>query len=88
MFKQTTLLAALALCAALLATSALGCSTTDIQVTKVSPAFKPADSSAYTLNDVNEHFKNMNGVNFVSNTRSTYTCVDARGDEAHLSTPG
>jgi hypothetical protein len=86
MRQHAKILAFLALAA--LASSALGCSISGTDVVKVSAAFKPADSSSYTLADVNEHFKNMNGINFVSNTDSTYTCVDARGDEAYLSTPG
>ena len=38
--------------------------------------------------DVREHFDNMKPIRFVSNTQQTYTCVDARGDDEHLSTPG
>lgn len=55
---------------------------------QVSQAFKPADSSSYTVSDVNQHFSNMNSIRFASNTGSTYTCVDARGDNEHMSTPG
>jgi hypothetical protein len=81
--KILTLLALAALCS-----SAVACSVTSMDVTKVSAAFKPADSSSYTVSDVNEHFKHMGPANFISNIGSTYTCVDARGDDAHLSTPG
>lgn len=84
--QQNKILAILALAA--LCSDALACSITGMDVVKVSAAFKPSDSSSYTVSDVNEHFKNMNPVNFLSNTGSTYTCVDARGDDAHLSTPG
>lgn len=55
---------------------------------QVSPSFKPADSNSYTVSDVNQHFSNMNNMQFASNTGSTYTCVDARGDNEHMSTPG
>lgn len=55
---------------------------------QVSASFKPADTSSYTVTDVNQHFSNMNNINFASNTGSTYTCVDARGDNEHMSTPG
>jgi hypothetical protein len=78
---------ALALAVALCG-SASACTPSGMEVTKASAAFKPADSSSYTINDVNEHFKQMAPVKYLSNTGSTYTCVDARGDDAHLSTPG
>ena len=68
--------------------SVSACSVTGIDVTKASIAAKPSDSNAYALVDVKEHFDNMQPIKFVSNTDQTYTCVDARGDDSHLSTPG
>jgi hypothetical protein len=84
---QHKILLALALAVALCG-SASACSTTGMELTKVSRAFKPADSSAYALNDVKEHFAEMTPLRYLSNTNSTFSCVDARGDDAHLSTPG
>lgn len=73
---------------ATLCSTCLGCSVTSVDITKAAAAFKPSDSSAYTVTDVNEHIKHMLPTKFLSNTASTYSCVDARGDELHLSTPG
>ena len=64
------------------------CSVESFTVTKAAAAYKPSDSNAYSQMDVNAHFKQMGPVKMISNTDSTYTCVDARGDGAHLSTPG
>jgi hypothetical protein len=55
------------------------------------PAARPSHTPLcpYLLSvDVREHFENMKPIRFVSNTQQTYTCVDARGDDEHLSTPG
>lgn len=76
------------LAVATLCSTCLGCSVTSFDVTKAAAAFKPSDSSAYTVTDVNEHIKHMQPIKFVSNTASTYSCVDARGDDLYLSTPG
>jgi len=65
-----------------------GCTSAGFDVTKVSVAAKPSDSNAYSLTDVKEHFTHMQPITYVSNTKQTYTCVDARGDDEHLSTPG
>jgi hypothetical protein len=78
----------LALCLAALLCSGHCCQSEGVTVTKVSAAAKPSDSSAYLLSDVKAHFEQMLPIKYVDNTKQTYTCVDARGDDEHLSTPG
>jgi hypothetical protein len=78
----------LALCLAAGISSSFACTATGVEVTKASAAAKPSDSSAYGLGEVREHFDQMKPITYVSNTKQTYTCVDARGDDQHLSTPG
>lgn len=65
-----------------------GCYIDGFEVTQAAVAFKPADSNVYSLADVREHFAQMQPINYIYNTNTTYTCVDARGGDSSLSTPG
>jgi outer membrane lipoprotein-sorting protein len=83
----------MALFAMLLATALVlcsGCGINGFEVTQAQPAANSAMriSSVYSSNDVESHFEQMQKPNLVSNTQQYYTCVDARGDNQHLSTPG
>lgn len=80
--------ALLAVCLAAFISSSLACSAVIVDVTKASAAAKPSDSNAYGISDVRDHFEQMKPLKYVDNTKQTYTCVDARGDDEHLSTPG
>lgn len=77
-----------ALWLAALLNSVICCQSDGVTVTKVNAAAKPSDSSAYSVSDVKAHFEQMLPIKYVDNTKQTYTCVDARGDDEHLSTPG
>lgn len=76
------------LCLAALLSSILCCQSDGVTVTKASAAAKPSDSNAYGVSDVKAHFEQMQPLKYVDNIKQTYTCVDARGDDEHLSTPG
>lgn len=77
-----------ALCLAALLSSVICCQSDGVTVSKVSAAAKPSDSNAYLASDVKAHFEQMQPIKYVDNIKQTYTCVDARGDDEHLSTPG
>jgi hypothetical protein len=66
---------------------ASACTITGVSVTRASSAPQP-DAAAYSLMDVDSHFKNLVDQGFASNTKTTFACVDARTDHANLATPG
>lgn len=66
------------------------CSIQGFEVTTAQPAANAALrlSNLYSLGDIDSHFKHMTNPKLVSNKGQSYTCVDARGDDDHLSSPG
>lgn len=67
---------------------ALGCSYNSVSVGTLGAAAKPPDTNAYSTRDVHAHFMNQDARQFVRNDKATFSCVDARGDDKYLSTPG
>jgi hypothetical protein len=66
----------------------LCCSVAGVTVEKAASAAKPPETSAYKVDDVKAHIYNMGPMKMVQNTKTPFSCVDARGDDSYLSTPG
>lgn len=66
---------------------AYGCQPRGFTVTKSGDSAAPENINAYTLSDVENHFE-LGSVEYVDELRTPFSCVDARGDEPLLGTPG
>ncbi|KAF6260218.1 hypothetical protein COO60DRAFT_1508167 [Scenedesmus sp. NREL 46B-D3] len=64
------------------------CTVDNVKVTQASKSVKPQESSAYNSRDVQSHFYQVEAFPYVKNTEASFACVDARGDDAYLMTPG
>jgi hypothetical protein len=64
------------------------CTVAGVKVTKAAESAKPQESGAYGMTDVQAHFYQVDENPYVKNTEATFACVDARGDNAYLMTPG
>ncbi|WIA22068.1 hypothetical protein OEZ85_004413 [Tetradesmus obliquus] len=64
------------------------CTVASLKVAKAGEAAKPQESGAYGMTDVQSHFFQVDENPYVKNTEATFACVDARGDNPYLMTPG
>jgi hypothetical protein len=64
------------------------CTVAGLKVIKAAESAKPQESGAYAITDVQSHFYQVDENPYVKNTEATFACVDARGDNAYLMTPG
>jgi hypothetical protein len=64
------------------------CTVSGVKVTKAAESAKPQESGAYGMTDVQAHFYQVDENPYVKNTEATFACVDARGDNPYLMTPG